>query len=90
MENVWAKLHPLQEGEMACDLGDYSEIPTTADVVLTLKEGLTEAQHLLRHLNMALSIHTRPNLKVWFNRPWKLERADKKFMKFKPASAPIL
>ena len=63
MENEWAKLHPLQEGKTACDLGDYSKIPTTADVVLALKEGLTKAQRLLRHLNMALSVHARPNLK---------------------------
>jgi len=64
MENVWAKLHPLQEGESPCDLGDYSEIPTTADVVEALKEGLVEAQRLLKHLNMVPSVHTRANLKV--------------------------
>lgn len=86
MENIWAKIHPLRADETPCDLGDYLEIPTNAEVVLALKEGLTEAQRLLRHLNMAPSVHARANLKVWFNKPWELETTDEKFMKFKSTS----
>lgn len=33
MENIWAKLHPLKEGETPCNLGDYTKIPTNAEVV---------------------------------------------------------
>ena len=69
MENIWAKLHPLKEGETPCDLGDYLEIPTNNEVVLALKEGLIETQRLLWHLNMAPSVHAKANLKVWFNKP---------------------
>lgn len=90
MENIWAKLHPLKADETPCDLGDYLEIPTNVEVVLALKEGLKRAQRLLRHLNMAPSVHARAKLKVWFNKPWELERIDEKFMKFKSTSKPVL
>jgi hypothetical protein len=89
MENIWAKLHPLKADKTPCDLGDYLEIPTNVEVVLALKEGLIEAQQLLRHLNMAPSVHARANLKVWFNKPWELDTTYEKFMKFKSTSKPV-
>ena len=46
MENIWAKLRPLKEGETPCDIGDYLEIATNVEVMfnLALKEGLIEAK----------------------------------------------
>jgi len=66
------------------------KIPTNADVVKAMKKKLYEVQRLLRHLNMAPSVHTRANLKVWFNRPWEVEKVDEKFMRFKPSSNLVL
>ena len=59
MTNIWAQLHPLGDGEDPCDLGDYSSIAFDANVVAALKEGLKEAQKVLRVLNMAPSVHAR-------------------------------
>ena len=36
MKNVWPALHPLQEGERECDLGDYSLLAIDGDVVTAL------------------------------------------------------
>lgn len=55
MENVWESLHPLEEGEARCNLAYHSEIATDVDVILALKEGLKEAQKIIRIINMAPS-----------------------------------
>ena len=47
------------------------------------------AQAILRHLNMAPTVHARASLKVWFNKPWELEKTDEGFMKFKEGAAPV-
>ena len=75
MTIMWAQLHPLDDGEDPCDLGDYSSIASDADVVAALKEGSKEAQKVLRVLNMAPSVHARE--KEWFLKPWNLERLDR-------------
>jgi hypothetical protein len=58
MENVWARLHPLGENKIPCDLGDYSKV-SCEDVVAALKEGLKEAQKMPRALNMVPSTVAR-------------------------------
>ena len=72
MLNIWADLHPLSKGELPCNLGDYNAIQTDADVVAALKEGMKEAQGLLRVLNMAPSIAA--TRKQWFTTPWEVEK----------------
>jgi hypothetical protein len=59
MTNMWAQLHPLDDGEDPCDLGDYSSIAYDADVVVAMREGLKKTQTMLRVLNMAPSVHAR-------------------------------
>ena len=59
MENVWEHLHPLEAHESRVDLGNYTLIASDEDVVLALKEGLMEAQAMLRVLNMAPSSQCR-------------------------------
>jgi hypothetical protein len=76
MVNIWAHLHPLEGGEETCNLGDYTLIHSKEEVVLVLKEGLGEAQKLMRTLNMAPSNTARQ--KQWFKVPWKVEAADVK------------
>ena len=71
MENIWAQIHPLGANEGPCNLGDYTDISTNAEVVSALQEGFRMAQMMLRHLNMAPSVHARPNLKLWFNKLWE-------------------
>lgn len=79
-ENNWAKLHPLGDGEAPCDLGEYSDIGTHTEVVLALQEGLKMAQIMLRHLNMAPSVHARASLKIWFTKPWEVVKSNERFM----------
>ena len=43
MDTVWESLHKLQPREQRCNLGDYSLIPTNAEVVSVLQEGLKQA-----------------------------------------------
>ena len=43
MENIWADLHKLENGETPCDLGDYSAVGSNDDVIAALKEGLKAA-----------------------------------------------
>ena len=47
MKNVWADLHPLKKGECECNIGDYTLLATSADVVAALQEGLELAQGML-------------------------------------------
>jgi hypothetical protein len=56
MENGWEHLHPLEAHECRVDLGNYTLIASNENVLLALKEGLMEAQALLRVLNMAPSV----------------------------------
>jgi hypothetical protein len=67
MENIWHKLHPLQEGETVADLEDYGGIQMEAEVIAALKDGLREAQQLLWILNMAQSSVAK---KEWYTAPW--------------------
>ena len=89
MENVWGKLHPLSEGEIGCNLGDYSLIESDEHVVAALKEGLKEAQAMIRVLNMAPSSQCTAEKKTWFYTPWLLEKSDPKHMSFTPGEKPI-
>jgi len=77
MQNVWESLHPLVDLDVKCDLVDYSSIFIDKDVVLALKEGLKEAQKMMRILNMAPS-----STKAWFITLWVLEKLDPKYMAF--------
>ena len=80
LENIWAKLHPLQEGKVPTNLGDYRSIANNNMLVLVLREGFKQVKRLLRVLNMALSARARQ--KKWFTKPWKLEKVDSKHMAY--------
>ena len=80
MENIWEHLHPLQAHENKADLGNYTLIASNEDVVLALKEGLMEAQTMLRVLNMAPSAQCR--IIQWFLTPWFIEQRDPKHMAY--------
>jgi hypothetical protein len=83
-KNVWADLHPLQEGEDIANLADFSGLATDEDIVGALKEGFKEAQALIRVLNMAPSTVARH--KKWFIEPWVEEANDPKFgFTYKPS-----
>jgi hypothetical protein len=87
MKNVWADLHPLVEGEIVCNLSDYTEIATNDDVTAAMQEGLKEAQSMLRVLNMSPSIHCTN--KVWFMTPWLVEKNDPHNFAYVPAKSPV-
>ena len=87
MKNVWADLHPLAEGELACNLSDYTLIATDDDVIAALQEGLKEAQSMLRVLNMSPSIQCAN--KVWFMTPWLVEKADPQNFAYVPTKSPV-
>jgi hypothetical protein len=53
LKNVWSNLHPLKPCEVPVDLGDYSKVASNENVISTLKEGLYEAQKMIRVLRMA-------------------------------------
>ena len=89
MENVWESLHKLQAGEERCSLGDYNIISTNEEVISALQEGLKEAQGMLCSLNMAPSTQCQAKKKIWYEKPWVLERADPKSFAYKPSSRPI-
>ena len=89
MENIWAQIHPLGSAESPCDLQDYAEISTNVEIVSALEEGLKMAQTMLRQLNMAPSMHARPSYKVWFQKPWEVEKIDERFMKVKAAGRAV-
>ncbi len=59
-------------------MGNYTLIASNEDVVLALKEGLMEAQTMLRVLNMAPFAQCR--IKEWFVTPWIIEQSDPKHM----------
>jgi hypothetical protein len=68
------------------DLGDYSKIREDSDLVLALKEGLKEAQTMLRGLNMAPSSVAME--KRWFLEPWVLKGLDPKCWTFVQSKTP--
>jgi hypothetical protein len=84
--NVWADLHPLAVEEFPANLGDYSLVSTDESIVEALKEGLQEAQRLLRSLNMAPSTYARN--KKWFLEPWSVEKVDTKHFTYIPTKTP--
>jgi hypothetical protein len=85
--NIWADLHPLEQGESLADLGDYSALATYEDFVSALKEGLKAAHAQLKVLNMAPSSYARN--KLWFLQPWMVERADPKHWAYVAPEKPI-
>ena len=87
MKNVWAELHPLQEGETACNLGDYTLVATNDLVTTDLQEGLKLAQGMLRILNMAPSIQC--SNKDWFLIPWLMEKDDPSSFAYVPSKTPV-
>ena len=87
MDNVWESLQKLESREQCCNFGDYNLIPTNAEVVLALQEGLKQAQGMLRSLNMALSTQCQPQQSIWYDRPWLVERDPKSFY-YKPTARP--
>lgn len=89
MNNIWAKMHQLQENESAANLGDYSAVHSNEEVVSALKEGLKDAQQMLNSLNMAPNSHALASKKVLFEKPWMVERADKQSFAYTPTSKPI-
>jgi hypothetical protein len=72
MTNIWAKLYLLGSGELKTDLGDYTLVGTNDLLVEAMKEGLLEAQKMLRSLNMAPLVVAKQ--KKWFTQPWTVER----------------
>ena len=89
MNNIWAKLHGLEEGETAPDLGDYSGVATNEAVVDALKEGLKLAQRLINSLNMAPSPQAPSKSKQWFEKPWCAELSDKQSFAFASSAKPV-
>jgi hypothetical protein len=86
-KNIWADMHPLAEGEVPAVLDDYSLIKSDEDVVLALKEGLKEAQAMIRTLNMAPSVVARN--KKWYLEPWVVEQGDPKFLSYSPSAKAV-
>ena len=77
MNNIWAKLYKLEDGEEEPNLGDYSIVATNEEVVKALKEGLKEAQKLINVLKMAPNPQATAKNKAWFEKPWTVELANK-------------
>jgi hypothetical protein len=89
MNNIWGKLHKLEVEELEPNLGDYSAVSTNDDVVTALKEGLKEAQRMINSLNMAPNPQATAKNKIWFDRPWVAEMADKQSFCFAAGSKPV-
>ena len=88
MDTVWESLHKLQPGEQRCNLGDYSLISTNGEVISALQEGLKQAKSMLRSLNMAPSTQCQPRRRIWYDKPWLVERKDPKCFHYKPGARP--
>jgi len=52
MENVWATLHPLQEGEPIVNLIDYNLVMSNDDVIHASIDEFKNAKNMLTMLNM--------------------------------------
>jgi len=85
MDNVWEALHPLQPDELRCNWGDYSLIPDNDSIVGALREGLKEAQQMMRVLNMAPSVQCQAKKRIWYDKPWVVERSDPKSFAYSPS-----
>ena len=85
-KNIWASLHSLVDGEIPANLGDYLGVMADRDLVVALKEGLKEAQGVLRVVNMAPS--SVASDKTWFQNPWMVEVADVKHWAYTPPKTP--
>jgi hypothetical protein len=87
-KNVWANLYPLEVGEEVANLVDYSGLEGDEGIIFALKEGLKEAQGLIRVLNMAPLACARN--KKWYLEPWIEEARDPSFaFSYKPADIPV-
>jgi hypothetical protein len=51
MENVWATLHPLQEGESIVNLTDYNLVMSYDDVIHASIDKFRSAKNMLTMLN---------------------------------------
>ena len=87
MKNVWVELHPLQEGETACNLGDYILVATNDLVTIALQMGLKLAKGMLCILNMAPP--TQCSNKAWFLTPWLVEKNDPSSFAYVPSKTPV-
>ena len=87
MKNVWADLHPLQEGEQECNLAGYSLIATADAVEAALQEGLKMSQDMLQVLNMAPSVQCSNT--TWFLTPWEVETVDPHSFAYIPSKTPV-
>lgn len=72
-EFLWGKLHPLADGEVGPNLGDYSDVANNELVVVALKEGLTAAKELLTQLQMSPNSGLPAAKRKWWTRPWEVE-----------------
>ena len=70
------------------NLADYSLVSTNLDVICALKEGLKEAQGMLRILNMAPSNYASAVKKLWFLTPWKVEKEGPTHLAYQPVATP--
>jgi len=89
MNNIWGKLHPLQPDEVEPDLGDYTAVSTNDHVISALKEGLKDAQRMISSLNMAPNSQASTKQKLWFEKPWLVEQADKLSWTFAASAKPV-
>ena len=87
--NIWAKLHGLQEIEPEPNLGDYTNVAIKTLVIEALKEGLKLAQRLLNSLNTAPSAQASANNKQWFEKPWISKLADKHCFALASSAKPV-
>ena len=75
MKTVWKDLHPVPIDEHGVrtipvpNLADFAEIPYDHHLIGALKEGLNEAQKLLRVLDMAPSTYCSASKAPLFKQP---------------------
>lgn len=68
------------------NLGDYDLVSNDDMVVDALKEGLRNAQRMLRTLKMGMSPHAKN--KKWFMHPWEMENVYAKHLAYQPSKNP--
>jgi len=73
MNNIWGKLHAMQDDEIEPDLGDYTTMSTNNLVIEALKKSLKDAQRLINSLNMAPNTQAVVKKKLWFEKSWIAE-----------------
>lgn len=72
-EQVWGKIHPLDAGEIAPNLLDYSTVQSNELVIAALKEGLEEAKEVLCKLQMAPRSSLPAMQRKWWTCSWEVE-----------------